>query len=368
MTPMRHSCTWVAVALVVLCATARGHAQALPAGVLSMDRFARRWLPTETSLDGEIHVINPGSVGLKAWGTHVEVTAPSWDIFVTETPFQDATLSAAELDELTGRCAAIVDNGSGAGRCHCRGEVDGANVDRQVEPGTTCANLYVFAEDQQLAECCACPVTPDGLVTLSVRDLTSNPLTGDVPERGAIALLTSLPMDGACDPTVPSLPTTSTTTSTTTTTSSTTTTMGTAATTTTMATLVTTTTIVTTTTTTVEGTARAAGPCDGLTGLASVDCTIENVGVQPTCAPGTASRAVERLLGRRMRAIRRAVDGADSKGGTVLTRAIHRADGQIDATERALTKAAKKRHLSAACMTLLDGELAAAKASIATLP
>lgn len=368
MAPMRHRFTWVAVALVVVCATARGRAQALPAGVFSMDRFARHGLPTEKSLDGEIHVINPGSVGLKAWGTHVEVTPPSWDTFITETPFQDATLSPAELDELTGRCAAIVDNGSGAGRCHCRGEVDGARIHPTTEPGATCADLYVFAEDQQLTECCACPVTPDGLVTLSVRDdLTSNPLTGEVPDRGVIALLTSLPMDGECDPTVPSLPTTSTTTSTTTTTSSTSTTMGTATTTTTT-TLVTTTTIVTTTTTTVEGTARAAGLCDGLTGLASVDCTIANVGVRPTCDPGTTSPAVEKLLGRRMRSVRRAVDGADPKGGKVLARAIHRADGQIDATARALAKAAKKRHLSGACMTLLDGELAAARAAIATLP
>src|SRR6185503_9793276 len=110
---------------------------------------------------------------------------------------------------------------------HCRAEVDDHDEGSQrVEAGTTCANLYVFAEDQQLAECCACPITPDGLVSLSVRDdLTSNPLTGDVPERGVIAMLTSLPStDGACDPTVPSLPLPSTTT--TTTTSSTTTTIG----------------------------------------------------------------------------------------------------------------------------------------------
>jgi hypothetical protein len=365
-----------AIAVLAICAAARANAQAMPSGVFSMDRFARLTLPTEQSLDGDVHITNPNGAGLKAWGSHVEVAGPSWNATITEAPFQDATLSAAELDELAGRCAAIVDNGSGAGRCRCRAESDehGQGSQRQLEPGTTCANLYVFAEDQQLAECCACPITPDGLVTLSVRDdLTSNPLTGEKPDRGVVALLTSLPSaEGECDPTVPSLPVTSTTT--TTSTSSTTTTLGTQTTTTTettMTTVVTSTTVIvgsTTTTTAVTGTAQTASVCGGLTGLAAVDCSLASVDADPTCDPSTMSPSVQKLLARRMRLIRKSVDNADTKGGKPLTRAVHHADARLDALQKALDKAAQKRHLSASCMNIIDGQLAAVKATMATLP
>jgi hypothetical protein len=44
------------------------------------------------------------------------------------------------------------------------------------EPGALCANIYVFDDDQELQECCSCPVTADGVRTLStINDLTSNP-------------------------------------------------------------------------------------------------------------------------------------------------------------------------------------------------
>ena len=71
--------------------------------------------------------------------------------------------------------------------------------------GDICANVYVFAEDQQLIACCACPLTPNHLKTLSVRnDLISNTLTPGVPIGVTIALLaTQNPAGAACDPTLP---------------------------------------------------------------------------------------------------------------------------------------------------------------------
>jgi hypothetical protein len=58
--------------------------------------------------------------------------------------------------------------------------------------GDICANVYVFAADQQLIDCCACPLTPNHLKTLSVKgDLISNTLTPGVPSAISIALLTS---------------------------------------------------------------------------------------------------------------------------------------------------------------------------------
>lgn len=58
--------------------------------------------------------------------------------------------------------------------------------------GDICANVYVFAEDQQLISCCACPLTPNHLRTLSARsDLINNTLTPGVPTAITIGLLAS---------------------------------------------------------------------------------------------------------------------------------------------------------------------------------
>ncbi len=60
--------------------------------------------------------------------------------------------------------------------------------------GDICANVYVFAEDQQLISCCTCPLTPNHLRTLSVRnDLINNTLTPGVPSAVTVALLAVAP-------------------------------------------------------------------------------------------------------------------------------------------------------------------------------
>ena len=69
--------------------------------------------------------------------------------------------------------------------------------------GDICANVYVFAEDQQLIACCTCPLTPNHLKTLSVqKDLISNTLTPGVPIGVTVALLATQPA-GACNATNP---------------------------------------------------------------------------------------------------------------------------------------------------------------------
>lgn len=67
---------------------------------------------------------------------------------------------------------------------------------RVVDPGVTygnlCSMVYVFAADQQLAECCGCVNTPDGARVFSIKnDLTSNPLTGVVPTNGVIKIISA---------------------------------------------------------------------------------------------------------------------------------------------------------------------------------
>ena len=74
------------------------------------------------------------------------------------------------------------------------------NASGGFEPaGNICANVYVFAEDQQLIACCACPLTPNHLKTFSVRnDLIFNPLTPGVPRAVTIGLVATT--GGTCNP------------------------------------------------------------------------------------------------------------------------------------------------------------------------
>jgi hypothetical protein len=65
--------------------------------------------------------------------------------------------------------------------------------------GALCVNVYAFSPDEQLISCCSCPVTPNGLVSLSARqDLISNTLTPAVPTSIVIKLLASAPVGGSC--------------------------------------------------------------------------------------------------------------------------------------------------------------------------
>ena len=51
---------------------------------------------------------------IRAWGTHIQNQG-----YVTETDFQDATLSTGEIAHLSGLCRAIMSNSSGYGMCTC---------------------------------------------------------------------------------------------------------------------------------------------------------------------------------------------------------------------------------------------------------
>ena len=67
------------------------------------------------------------------------------------------------------------------------GSIDGADP-----LGDICANIYTLAQDQQVVSCCTCPLTPNHLRTLSVKnDLISNTLTPGVPTGVTIALIAS---------------------------------------------------------------------------------------------------------------------------------------------------------------------------------
>ncbi len=65
--------------------------------------------------------------------------------------------------------------------------------------GNVCALIYVFDPSEELKECCGCPLTPDGLLTLSIDlNLTSNPATPGPLTSGMIDIVSSAP--GSCSP------------------------------------------------------------------------------------------------------------------------------------------------------------------------
>ena len=71
---------------------------------------------------------------------------------------------------------------------------------RFINDGDTAGNLwaafYVFDDSQELQECCACEITPDGLLSEDVKtQLTANPITGKVPTRGVIKVISSSSLD-----------------------------------------------------------------------------------------------------------------------------------------------------------------------------
>ena len=68
--------------------------------------------------------------------------------------------------------------------------------------GNLCASIYVFNADEEMEECCSCPIAPNGLLTLSVNNnLTIDPLVGGAkPDRGVIKVVSSK-LSGVCVPT-----------------------------------------------------------------------------------------------------------------------------------------------------------------------
>lgn len=74
------------------------------------------------------------------------------------------------------------------------------NADGVPTNGSLCADVYVYNDDEELLECCACKLTPDSERTLSLKlDLLKNPINGrNVTTDGVLKIVSTATVGGIC--------------------------------------------------------------------------------------------------------------------------------------------------------------------------
>src|SRR5690349_5103716 len=71
--------------------------------------------------------------------------------------------------------------------------------------GTVCADIYVFDLNQEMLECCACPITANGTLSLLATGapgaaLRANTLTAATPVAGMFKIVSAQAVSGTCNP------------------------------------------------------------------------------------------------------------------------------------------------------------------------
>lgn len=121
--------------------------------------------------------------------TLIPVAAYAQNPMTTDSPYQIryiSNLSAADsVINITNTGASGANLGSGSA----------ATI-----AGSICANVYAFAADEEIVSCCSCPVTPNGVVSLSAQSsILGNALSGRLASTTlAVALVSTLPVGGSC--------------------------------------------------------------------------------------------------------------------------------------------------------------------------
>jgi hypothetical protein len=193
--------------------------------------------------------------------------------------------------------------------------------------------IYVFTSDQQLSQCCGCPVTPNGLLTLSVtRDLTDNPLTGVFPQRGVIKLLSAKPGPlNTCDPTAPRVPPAPPAPPGTT------------------------------------PTGQGAALCQAQVGFARLDCTLQGLGADPMCDLTAIRPRFQRRIVGKVNAMRSRLQRAVHKGPKAFNRALAHAKGGLADLEQRLARAARRRQITSACQAAIQQQITDLQAQVAAM-
>jgi hypothetical protein len=123
------------------------------------------------------------------FATMVTVVAYAQNPVTTDSPYQVNYASNLTIGDSVVNITNTGANGAGLG----------SGTTASVT-GAICANVYVYNPDEQIVSCCSCPVTPNGLVSLSARsDLIINPLTPGTPTSIVIKLVATAPVGGSCN-------------------------------------------------------------------------------------------------------------------------------------------------------------------------
>jgi len=73
-------------------------------------------------------------------------------------------------------------------------------------PGNLCVNVYAFDPSEEMVACCACPVTPNALVSLSAQaDLIGNTISPSTPTSLVVELLATPATGTTCNPSTPAI-------------------------------------------------------------------------------------------------------------------------------------------------------------------
>ena len=75
----------------------------------------------------------------------------------------------------------------------------GSPIDAGTNQGTVCADVYVFDTNQEMAACCSCPITANGLLQVTSENLLFNNLTAVFPDPAVVKIVADLPNAGNCN-------------------------------------------------------------------------------------------------------------------------------------------------------------------------
>ncbi len=84
--------------------------------------------------------------------------------------------------------------------------MEGNPLSTSPPKGNVCASLYIYDANQNLQECCTCPISANGKLTFQLLgNLLQNPTNGSVPSSGVIKLVSTAfdTETGACNQFLP---------------------------------------------------------------------------------------------------------------------------------------------------------------------
>jgi len=141
-------------------------------GMLALPRLGKRFLSTSTAILLAVAIAGSGTALADLENIGIEL----------QTYFSNANVDVA---------------GNALVNITAPFEGNATSPTGSVSNGETCAMIYVFDTSQAMEECCGCPITADGLLTLSITNQLAQQPVGDSVagvnslENGSIRILST---------------------------------------------------------------------------------------------------------------------------------------------------------------------------------